>query len=147
MKKSFAHYRTMFINLANFMDVNLHSSVSENLVDFMSKNLDFTVVSPNQDAMDFYKNLSQNPEKLKVLGLHQSNEFFRVQTKQLWYRDNTNYSAPELFDAEYDFWFSNQLNKLFDDQVSKSDFKKVQFLRIMFSDLKQRISLTMANAV
>lgn len=147
MKNSFAHYRNMFIQLASFMDVNLHSSVSENFMDFMTKKLDFTVAKPSQDAMSFYTNLSQNPEKLKLLGLTKSSDFLRVQTKQLWYRENINYVAPKLFDAEYDHWFATQLNKLFDDQVLKGDFQKTQFLKAMFADLKQRIALSMTNAV
>lgn len=147
MNKNFAEYRKMFINLAAFMDVNLQSSIGDNYLDFLSKGLDFTVVLPNQDANAFYKNLSQNPDKLKVLGLTQSNDFLRFQTKQLWYRDSTIYSAPELFDAEYDLWFANQLNRLFDDQVLKGEFKKTQFLKTMFSDLKQRIGISMTHAV
>ena len=147
MKKNFAHYRTMFIQLASFMDVNLHSSVSENFMDFMTRKIDFSVAMPTQDAMSFYANLSQNPEKLKLLGLTKSSDFLRVQTKQLWYRENADDVAPVLFDAEYDLWFSQQLNKLFDDQVLKGDFQKVQFLKAMFADLKQRIGLSMTQAV
>lgn len=147
MKKNFSQYRTMFINLANFMDLKFHSPVSENFVDFMSKGLDFTVAFPDQNAMAFYKNLSENPEKLKILSLQNSSDFLRFQTKQLWYRDNNTYVAPELFDSEYDLWFANLLNMLFDDKVLKGDFKKTLFLKAAFSDLKQRIGLTMTNPV
>lgn len=147
MKTNFTEYRNMFLQLAAFMDVNLQSSISDNVKDFLSKGLEFTVVMPNQDAMSFYKKLAQNPEKLKILGLANSSDFLRFQTKQLWYRENTNYSAPKLFDVEYDFWLAEQLNKLFDDQVLKGDFQKTLFLKAIFSDLKQRIGLSMTYAV